>query len=727
MMKKKIVTYFFILFIIRAMSASIVINSTGKVVFANGTGGVDVITGNITINISGAMDGGISGNVIKFRGTSWTNSGTWNPGTGKVEWYSTASTMPDLVATAGSNDFYDLTFLNGIATFSFSGTELRIGGTLTLSNTGATTLNISSGSLVVGNLVNSNGANFTFSKPALPGFAFSITGNVNITSNNTTTINNTDGNGMNVTGTITSLMNVNFTKDVGGTGCHLLFNGSSINAEGILDVETTSSIFDADAPTLVCATDSDGIGNNVVLNFSINACPGGLASNCTKSEVGGAIVNFITKTSIIVPDGGSTCVGCVNPGNAGLQGFPTVFAGRYGISRCGGCGGNGLLVGYDASLNKKSYTYTITNGSPAGGIWDDFIGADPVLFFGTTTGYVYAVRDSGTAFSDCVAPFQPSSGLKTCSEVTTIGVFDGSRLYIACKTTGGTPDPDYGIFEITMPASCPGSATTNQFIATDNPVFTPLSFSQTGTTRYIYVGTKKGPKTPANSYIERVDIGAGSVANSDTLGFDISAATITLSGELFTGSQDDSGTPATNEAKVIARKSIDTNFCKAYCNTAGGSCGVGCSSTESNDGPFNDRSRSGIGSVQTMWLNSDFGADQGNLNLYVCGKDGKVWGYDLVNGKNGANIDAYKKWGANIDASWTSVSTCSSGFTGSPILVGTNLYLADGCGKIYRLSITDQSVVTMLNVGNQKLLDLSYDGVNLYVGSERGRIYVITP
>ncbi|MFN7181753.1 MAG: PQQ-binding-like beta-propeller repeat protein, partial [Planctomycetota bacterium] len=411
-----------------------------------------------------------------------------------------------------------------------------------------------------------------------------------------------------------------------------------------------------------------------------------------------------------------------------VQGYPTVCAVYYALSRSDS---DSRLAGYNSNLDKKSYSYTITKatyGDVVGGIWDDFIGADIVLFFGTDTGYVFAVKDSGSAFLDCVTPFRPSIGGKTCVEVTAQVLFDGSKLHIPCRTTGGTPDPDYGIMVVNMPVSCPGSPVIDKFIATENPVLTPLSWVQAGSVTYLYSGTKKGPKNSANSYIERIDAGAGNVANSDILEFDIVPATTTLWNELFTGSFDDPNTPGTNEAKIIARKTVDTYFCKAYCNTNGGSCGTNCSSTENNDGPFNDRTRSSLGSIQVMWIRPGEPVDtNANEEVYVFDKNGKCWGYNLLNGKNGGNIDAYRKWGANIDQTFVTVSSCAEGFTSSPIMVGTDLYVGDGCGNVYRIDTTTQTSTIIAYLGNQKIYDLSYDWTNLYAGTSRARMYAITP
>ncbi|MFN7182532.1 MAG: hypothetical protein ACK4NF_07640, partial [Planctomycetota bacterium] len=82
-------------------------------------------------------------------------------------------------------------------------------------------------------------------------------------------------------------------------------------------------------------------------------------------------------------------------------------------------------------------------------------------------------------------------------------------------------------------------------------------------------------------------------------------------------------------------------------------------------------------------------------------------------------------WGANIDQTFVTVSSCADGFTASPLMIGTDLYVADGCGKVYRIDTTTATVATIANLGNQKLYDLSYDGVYLYVGSSRGRFSAI--
>ncbi len=401
-----------------------------------GTSNTLIVSGNITINSGGSLNGGSFGTILDFSGTAFTNQGSWDPGNGSVAWRSN-SDIPDL-SPGGTADFYDLNVLssgvvktpgssNIVVSNDFS---IGVGSTFQIGNGGTpgpanfsvnqtlilnddSTIELYNGSaLQVYRLLKSTPGLSTI-RAILGNYSFTVTGEIFI-SNGSTLIKDTDANGLNViNGQILSLFKVTFERSInpGFGSCHLTFSNSQINSNGILKGHGT--IFDGNSDKLVCANDSDGIGDNVVLNFDIDSCPAGQWLNCRFNATGGAKVEFIDgliSAGIITRDEtGGLMAGAVVKIYKGTPGNPVLCSGLPGSPSIVAKDGD-AFTDIDADQNGKVHIklQTADLNVPIT-ILTENVGYLPTCDDNNGAGYIF-ILDADPRFDNCSTPSHHNNG-----------------------------------------------------------------------------------------------------------------------------------------------------------------------------------------------------------------------------------------------------------------------------------------------------------------------------
>ena len=210
--------------------------------FETNDAAVDV-NGDVTINANGTLSA--SSTAAFTVGTNWTNNGTFNEGTGTITFDSSAAALLDSGCTTASSctaeNFYNVTLAKATSTdtVTLSGSDLRVGGTLTL--TTGTLVQGASSIQVEGTTAISVAPNGIFSNTSTGdislGGSVSNTGSIIIQGNGSTC---DDADSITITSTVAATqrswtgigsfaMNDISVQDQGGTATITVYSGTSVS------------------------------------------------------------------------------------------------------------------------------------------------------------------------------------------------------------------------------------------------------------------------------------------------------------------------------------------------------------------------------------------------------------------------------------------------------------------------------------------------------------------
>ncbi|MBI4712930.1 MAG: hypothetical protein HY762_06500 [Planctomycetes bacterium] len=402
-------------------TASLTIESTASITVSGD------ITGTGTLACTGAGAVYLSGN--------WGDM-TFSPGTSTV--YFNGATQTVRVGS-GTPYFYNVNVsATNVSTASGSNVIIAPGGSLTVSSGGVYTLN--GGLIRFGNnaALNINtdsvftattNASITTTTPGTDRFAFTVDGQIGLDG---CSITSTNAAGLNIQSgaTINRIKDVRFYSHPGGA------TDRFINvAIASLNTDFSGCWFD----TITAGYNVYATGSASIIRLeNYGAGPGGGETRDYDNDdnddgvadSGGAVVMWLYRSVLDSASAG------------GIQGFPTPaydlntygYYSTYVVSRdLTGVGATDRIYALDVN-GTITYTYDVAQtpyGDIVGAPWWYTEGSTHTVYFGTTTGYLFRLIDTGSALN-----LSASWPFSVCDEITSAVISDGTNLYFGGVEAG---------------------------------------------------------------------------------------------------------------------------------------------------------------------------------------------------------------------------------------------------------------------------------------------------
>ncbi|MBI2901507.1 MAG: hypothetical protein HYY17_15080 [Planctomycetes bacterium] len=320
-------------------------------------------------------------------------------------------------------------------------------------------------------------------------------------------------------------------------------------------------------------------------------------------------------------------------------------------------------------LGRVLYSYDVASGygdivgTPA---WTR-IGSDHVVFFGTTGGYLFYLKDTGSALVDFNGswPFKPAA----VDEVTSPVVTDGTNLYFGGLELG-TPK----LFAYAISDKAQAMARLSTGAIRGRPTVSTISG-----TKYVFAATDY---TGVNAVAWRFDVvtPANDVSNTDSKLYHIRADTLLVAGKLYLA---DWG----GRVHMIA---------------AGGTFAA-------NDWSYYDA----IHDPPAASPGPDNGAisappfvNVNNGDVFFGDADGHVYRLTSAGG-----------FGWRVSPDGTAITTC-------PKLVAGSVWVGSFGGTLYRLNMADGAIIERWNLGTTPVYGLDYQScIGKLFAYAGGRVY----
>jgi hypothetical protein len=424
------------------------------------------ITGTGTIACTGAAGvyvSGIWGDMTFSPGTStvYFNGATQSVamGSGTPYFYNL-----DVSATNASSAGNIVIAPSGSCTVSSGGVYTLNGGKITFGNNA--TLNVNSGSVFTA----TNNASLTTTTPGTDRFAFTVSGQLGLDG---CYITSTNAGGLDIqaAATINRIRNVRFYNHPGGAaGRFISIAGTNRNLDCLgcwFDTITAGYNVSATGSASIIRLENygSGPGGGETRDYDNDADDNGLADS------GGSVVLWLQRSLLDTESAG------------GIQGYPTLafdlntyaYYSTYIVSRdLTGAGTTDRIYVIDANGDMK-YTYDVAQayGDIVAAPWWYTEAITHTVYFGTTTGYLFRLEDTGAALN--LTALWP---LSVCNEITSAVISDGVNLYFGGVETGVSKIFSYEISTRNRMFGLPSARVTA----------TP-SWAISGTDTYLFIGS----------------------------------------------------------------------------------------------------------------------------------------------------------------------------------------------------------------------------------------------
>ncbi|MFC2111499.1 hypothetical protein ACFLQ5_03510, partial [Bacteroidota bacterium] len=529
---------------------------------------------------SGAILNGGTGTTLTINGDqgAWLNQGgTFNPGTSKVKFTNTTSS----VTMAGNSDFYDIETISGVNLDYSNGAYIKIAGTVT--NNGSATAN-GGGT----NIVEYNGGSQTVVVPSpsdpryftlilsgtgtktMPAVAMSIYGDFTVSGSASVTLthpltiygNLTLGSGTSLTpGSLTH----NLSGDFINNGATFTNTGSTINLNGT----SAQTIGGTSSTTFNNLTINNSAGVTLGINQTVNGtldmtsglittgsytltegCNGSITNASSSSYINGKLARiYCTTASKTFPIGKGGNYRPLTLEYTALTGTSTVTAEQFESTIAGSLPANhvvqtgryctlsesgGSSFTYTLSLNGSSYnpgsaTPKILNGDGSANTAYTASFSSPDF---TETGLISTISGNYAVGSECTAPSidtQPSDA-SSCDESGTpsfsVAASGGTLSYQWEESTGGAYSPisNGGVYS---------NAATSALTITNPPI------GMNAYTYHVVVTRLCGSSTTSNNValtvnaIPTITLGANPTVCSGTATVDLTYSATTASPDQY--------------------------------------------------------------------------------------------------------------------------------------------------------------------------------------------------